>query len=54
MAAPIFNHLGKPIAAISVSFPLFRFDETRKDDYISALTSAGMAASEALGYQSHR
>ncbi|MDO1583026.1 DNA-binding transcriptional regulator KdgR [Rhizobium oryzicola] len=50
MAAPIFNHLGKPIAAISISFPLFRFDETRKPDYVTNLTEAGMTASRALGY----
>ena len=49
MAAPIFNYLGHPIAAISISFPLFRFDEARKADYVDLLTNAGKAASEALG-----
>ncbi|MBP1845195.1 IclR family KDG regulon transcriptional repressor [Rhizobium petrolearium] len=51
MAAPIFNYMGKPIAAMSISFPLFRFDEGRKSEYVSLLTTAGMTASSALGYR---
>lgn len=51
MATPIFNHLGRSIAAMSISFPLFRFDEARKPEYIGLLTSAGLAASVALGYR---
>lgn len=54
MAAPIFNYMGKPIAAMSIAFPLFRFDEARKPDYIDLLTTAGMTASQALGYQPPR
>ncbi|WP_159952009.1 DNA-binding transcriptional regulator KdgR [Rhizobium sp. 18065] len=54
MAAPIFNYMGKPIAAVSIAFPLFRFDEARKPDYIDLLTTAGMTASQALGYQPPR
>lgn len=54
MAAPIFNYMGKPIAALSIAFPLFRFDEARKPDYIDLLTTAGMTASQALGYQPTR
>ncbi len=50
MATPIFNHLGKPIAAISIAFPLFRFDEARRQEYIDSLVGSGMAASAALGY----
>jgi IclR family KDG regulon transcriptional repressor len=51
MATPIFNHLGRPIAAISISFPLFRFEETRKQDYVALLTAAGRTASETLGHR---
>lgn len=51
MAVPIFNYLGKTVAAISISFPLFRFDEGRKSDYVALLTSAGLSASTALGYR---
>lgn len=51
MAIPIFNYLGKPIAAMSISFPLFRFDESRKPEYIQLLKTAGAQASAALGYR---
>ncbi|MBB4952144.1 IclR family KDG regulon transcriptional repressor [Agrobacterium vitis] len=51
MAVPIFNHLGKPVAAISIAFPLFRFDEAKKQDYIDLLIAASTTASAALGYQ---
>lgn len=51
MAVPIFNYLGKPIAAMSIAFPLFRFDEARKQEYIDLLISASSSASAALGYQ---
>lgn len=50
MAAPVLDHLGKSVAAISISFPLFRFDEARKPEYVSLLLSAGAEASAALGF----
>jgi IclR family transcriptional regulator, KDG regulon repressor len=51
MAVPIFDYLGKPIAAMSIAFPLFRFDEAKKKDYIELLINARSMASTALGYQ---
>lgn len=51
LAAPILNHIGVAVAAISVSFPLFRFDETRRPDYVGLLKAATLEASEALGYR---
>lgn len=50
MAAPILDHVGHAVAAVSISFPLFRFDEARKADYIAALKQATGEASQALGY----
>lgn len=50
MAAPVLDHAGKSVAAISIAFPLVRFDETRKSEYVRLLTEAGQAASAALGY----
>jgi len=50
MAVPVFDHMGKTIAAISISFPLFRFDEVRKPEYVSLLMNAGREASAGLGY----
>lgn len=49
MAIPIFNYLGKPVAAMSISFPLFRFDEARRLEYVQLLKEAGASASAALG-----
>ncbi|PRX03999.1 UNVERIFIED_ORG: IclR family transcriptional regulator [Martelella mediterranea] len=50
IAAPVLNHVGKSIAAISIAFPLFRFDEARKEDYVALLKSATRNVSQALGY----
>jgi IclR family KDG regulon transcriptional repressor len=50
MATPVLDHLGKSVAAISLSFPLFRFDEQRKREYVDLLLDAGGEASLALGY----
>lgn len=51
MAVPVFDHLRRPIAAISISFPLLRFDEARKGDYVRLLTDCGTAVSAALGFR---
>ncbi|TCT39072.1 DNA-binding transcriptional regulator KdgR [Martelella mediterranea] len=50
LAAPILNQAGRSIAAISVSFPLMRFDESKKDDYLNVLMTATHQASQAFGY----
>ncbi|WP_265500015.1 DNA-binding transcriptional regulator KdgR [Paracoccus beibuensis] len=50
MAAPVLDHTGKSVAAISIAFPLVRFDETRRPEYVRLVTDAGRAASAALGY----
>ncbi|WP_029375397.1 DNA-binding transcriptional regulator KdgR [Oceanicola sp. S124] len=51
MATPVLDHMGKTVAAISIAFPLFRFDESRRAEYIALLHDAGQEASAALGYQ---
>lgn len=50
MAAAVVDHTGKSVAAISIAFPLFRFDETRKAEYVALLKSACLEASEAMGF----
>lgn len=50
MAVPVRDHLGKSIAAISISFPLFRFDPARKSTYVRILLEAGQTASKSLGF----
>lgn len=51
MATPILDHMGKSVAAISIGFPLFRFDEAKKAEYIALLKAAGEEASAALGFE---
>ena len=50
MAAPVRDHTGRSVAAISVAFPLVRFDETRKPEYVRLLLDAGREASSSLGW----
>ncbi|MTH79070.1 DNA-binding transcriptional regulator KdgR [Paracoccus aestuariivivens] len=50
MAAPVLDHTGKSVAAISIAFPLVRFDESRKPEYVRLLLDASHAASAALGF----
>jgi IclR family transcriptional regulator, KDG regulon repressor len=50
MAVPVLDHLGRSIGAISISFPLIRFDPARKPDYINLLQTAGREASRGMGY----
>lgn len=50
LATPILNHLGQSVAAISIAFPLFRFEESRRHEYITLLAEAGQEASEAFGF----
>ncbi|SFE62582.1 transcriptional regulator, IclR family [Roseivivax sediminis] len=50
MATPVLDHMGTSAAAISVAFPLFRFDEAKKPEIAAQLRAAGLEASRALGY----
>jgi len=49
LAAPIRDHSGKVVAAISASWPLFRFDSARKPDYVSRIRRAADDISAILG-----
>ncbi|MBE3637943.1 IclR family transcriptional regulator domain-containing protein [Mangrovicoccus algicola] len=50
LAAPILDHRGRSVAAVSLSFPLFRFDESKKPDYVALLLEITREASETLGW----
>lgn len=50
MAVPIFDHLGRTVAAMSIAFPLFRFSEERKPEIVKTLIELGLEASVSLGY----
>ena len=53
MAAPIFDHWNGVVAALSVSFPAFRFDASRQDEYAAMLITAGRTISLELGCPSY-
>jgi IclR family KDG regulon transcriptional repressor len=49
LSAPIFDHWNSVVAGLSVSFPEFRFDPARKDEYAKMILAAGRAVSRDLG-----
>lgn len=50
LAVPIFDHLGRTVAAMSIAFPLFRFNEEKKPQLVQTIKELGMEASVSLGY----
>lgn len=53
MATPIFDHLNKVIAAVSISFAAFRFDSTKVAEYVAMIVAAGRAISLDMGCPSY-
>ncbi|MBS4211283.1 MULTISPECIES: IclR family transcriptional regulator [Neobacillus] len=51
MAAPIFNHLGNVIGAVSISGPSMRMTEARLDELKDKLIEVGSSISRRLGYK---
>ena len=51
IAAPVRDYTGKAVAAISASWPLFRFDEEKKEEFISQVTGVTKELSSLLGYE---
>ena len=49
IAAPIFDHWGNVVAALSIAFPIFRFDASRQDEYAAVVIAAGRAVSLEMG-----
>ncbi len=49
LAAPVFDRLGHVIAGISISFPIFRFEDDRIAEYVSMLHQAARTVSMQLG-----
>jgi IclR family KDG regulon transcriptional repressor len=54
VAAPIFDHTGQPVAAVSVSGPLLRFSLPELPRYGEKVREAALAISRSLGYRLQR
>ena len=46
---PIFDRLNHPVAGMSISFPIFRYDEARKSEVVAMLKDASRDISTRLG-----
>ncbi len=53
IAAPIYDRFGQIIAGLSMSFPIIRFEEERKEEYVHLLHQAGKNISEQMGYNNY-
>ncbi len=51
VAAPVFNHMGAPVAAVSISGPTFRFSSPRMEEFIRLTKEAAEGISRRLGYR---
>ena len=49
LAAPVRDHTGRAVAAISASWPSFRFDGARRDEYAARIKAAAAEISGILG-----
>ena len=54
VGAPIFDHGGKPVAALSVSGPAFRMTLERAEELGQAVQSTAQSISRQLGYRGRR
>lgn len=54
VAAPVFDHNGKVIFALSISGPLFKMTDEVIDEYRDMLLNATSSISERLGYRGKR
>jgi IclR family KDG regulon transcriptional repressor len=50
LAAPVRDHSGGVVAALSVSWPLFRFDPSKRPAYSARIKGAAEEISAILGY----
>ncbi|GAA5194168.1 IclR family transcriptional regulator [Arthrobacter gyeryongensis] len=49
-AAPVYNHMGTVVGAVSISGPAFRFDPETTPGLLEALREAGLRISAKMGY----
>lgn len=53
VAVPVFDRFGVAVAAISLSFPVVRFDQSNRERYIALLHEAGRRISRGLGHHDY-
>jgi len=51
---PVFDRFGKAVAALSLSFPIVRYDEQKRDEYVQLLFKAGQRVSSGLGFHEYK
>ncbi len=49
VASPVFNHMGVPVAALSISGPTFRFSPPRMEEFVHLTREAAEGLSRRLG-----
>ncbi len=49
LGVPIFDRINRPIAALSISFPTFRYDESKEAETVAMLQAAAKDISAQLG-----
>ncbi|MCS2608652.1 DNA-binding transcriptional regulator KdgR [Halomonas dongshanensis] len=53
LSVPVFDRFGQAIAALSLSFPVVRYDEQKRDEYVALLFDAGTRISSGLGFHDY-
>ncbi|SDM16674.1 transcriptional regulator, IclR family [Franzmannia pantelleriensis] len=53
LAVPIFDRFGKAVAALSMSFPVVRYDAEKREEYVRLLHEAGEKVSQGLGFHDY-
>jgi Transcriptional regulator len=51
LALPIYNYEGEAVAALSVSWPIFRFEKSEQPKYIAKIKNCTQTISRILGYE---
>ena len=54
LGAPVFDREGSVVAALSVSWPLFRYEEGKESERAGSVIAAARKTSETLGYKDDR
>ncbi|MDN3556542.1 DNA-binding transcriptional regulator KdgR [Halomonas maura] len=53
LSVPVFDRFGQAVAALSLSFPVVRYDDQKRAEYVRQLHQAGERISEGLGFHDY-